>query len=128
MAVFVLDKHQEPLMPCSEKRARLLLERGRAVVHRMMPFTIRLKDRKVEDSVLQPVRLKLDPGSQTTGIALVREVEETVDVETGEVSRSAAVLMLWELKHRGQAIRNALTQRQGHRRFRRSRLRSLGPV
>jgi 5-methylcytosine-specific restriction endonuclease McrA len=89
----------------------------------MMPFTIRLKDRKVEDSVLQPVRLKRDPGSQTTGIALVRAVEETVDVETGEVSRSAAVLMLWELKHRGQAIRDALTQRQGHRRFRRSRLR-----
>ncbi|MCY0899480.1 MAG: RRXRR domain-containing protein [Firmicutes bacterium] len=22
MAVFVLDKHQKPLMPCSEKRAR----------------------------------------------------------------------------------------------------------
>ncbi|QQX84517.1 RRXRR domain-containing protein [Cupriavidus necator] len=32
MAVFVLDKHGKPLMPCSEKRARLLLERGRARV------------------------------------------------------------------------------------------------
>jgi len=122
MAVLVLDQHQKPLMPCSEKRARLLLERGRAVVHRMMPFTIRLKDRRVEDSVLQPVRLKLDPGSQTTGMALVRE-EETVDNETGGVSRSATVLMLWELKHRGSAIRDTLIQRRGHRRFRRSRLR-----
>ncbi len=45
MAVFVLDKHQKPLMPCSEKRARLLLEKGRAVIHRMVPLTIRLKDR-----------------------------------------------------------------------------------
>ncbi len=28
MAVFVLDKHQKPLMPCSESRTRLLLERA----------------------------------------------------------------------------------------------------
>ena len=41
--VFVLDKHQKPLMPCTEKRARLLLERGRAVIHTRAPFTIRLK-------------------------------------------------------------------------------------
>jgi hypothetical protein len=31
--VFVLDRRHNPLMPCSEKRARLLLARGRAVVH-----------------------------------------------------------------------------------------------
>ena len=41
MSVFVLDQHKQPLMPCSEKRARLLLSRKRAVVHRIMPFTIR---------------------------------------------------------------------------------------
>ncbi|WP_143339670.1 RRXRR domain-containing protein [Ectothiorhodospira magna] len=28
MAVLVLDKRKKPLMPCSEKRARLLLERA----------------------------------------------------------------------------------------------------
>lgn len=28
--VFVLDAQKNPLMPCTEKRARLLLERGRA--------------------------------------------------------------------------------------------------
>ncbi|WP_200171498.1 RRXRR domain-containing protein [Ectothiorhodospira shaposhnikovii] len=32
MAVFALDKRKKPLMPCSEKWAQLLLERGRAVV------------------------------------------------------------------------------------------------
>ncbi|MDA8377381.1 MAG: RNA-guided endonuclease IscB, partial [Planctomycetia bacterium] len=122
MAVFVLDKRKKPLMPCSEKRARLLLERGRARVHRMVPFTIRLVDRKVEDSVLQPVRLKLDPGSKATGMALVRE-KETVDVSTGEVLRAAAVLMLLELRHRGHAIRDALTQRRAFRRRRRGNLR-----
>jgi RRXRR protein len=30
--VFVLDKRKRPLMPCTEKRARLLLARGRAAV------------------------------------------------------------------------------------------------
>ncbi len=69
--VFVLDRHQKPLMPCTEKRARQLLERGRAVIHKMAPFTIRLKDRRVEDSALQPLRLKLDPGSKTTGMAMI---------------------------------------------------------
>ncbi len=102
MAVLVLDKRKKPLMPCSEKRARLLLERGRARVHRMVPFTIRLVDRLQEDSSLQPVRLKIDPGSKTTGMALVRE-KETVDATTGEILRTFTVLMLLELKHRGHA-------------------------
>jgi 5-methylcytosine-specific restriction endonuclease McrA len=122
MAVLVLDKRKKPLMPCSEKRARLLLERGRARVHRMVPLTIRLVDRLQEDSSLQPVRLKIDPGSKTTGMALVRE-SETVDVATGEVSRRSVVLMLLELQHRGQAIRDALTQRRAFRRRRRGNLR-----
>jgi len=122
MAVFVLDKRKKPLMPCSEKRARILLERGRARVHRMVPFTIRLVDRLVDDSVLQPIRIKLDPGSKTTGFAIVRE-DEKVDGSTGEIVRIAIVLALLELKHRGNAIRDALTGRREHRRFRRSKLR-----
>jgi 5-methylcytosine-specific restriction endonuclease McrA len=119
MAVFVLDKRKKPLMPCSEKRARLLLERGRARVHRIAPFTIRLVDRTVEQSCVQPVRIKLDPGSQKTGIALVRESEET-DAGTGQVRRVAHVLFLAELAHRGHAIRDALRQRAAFRRRRRS--------
>ncbi|WP_075880027.1 RRXRR domain-containing protein [Vreelandella massiliensis] len=34
MTVFVLDKHKQPLMPCSEKRASLLLPRGSDVVRK----------------------------------------------------------------------------------------------
>ena len=49
MSVFVLDARKRPLMPCSEKRARLLLSRGRARVARSYPFTIRLVDVRVED-------------------------------------------------------------------------------
>lgn len=74
--VFVLDKHKKPLMPCSERRARILLSKTRAVVHKISPFTIRLKDRKKEDSVLQELRLKLDPGSKKTGLSILLEQKE----------------------------------------------------
>lgn len=118
MAVFVLDKQKRPLMPCSEKRARLLLERGRAVVVRLAPFTLRLKDRR--GGALQPLRLKLDPGSQTTGIALVR-ASAAVAPPTGAAEHVAPVLWLGELAHRGPGIREALTRRRQFRRARRSR-------
>jgi len=126
MAVFVVGKDKQPLMPCSEKRARLLLERGRARVHRSVPFTIRLIDRTADDCVLQPLRLKLDPGSKTTGLALVREIE-AVAPETGEVSRCTAVLSLFELVHRGRQISEALTSRRQMRRRRRGNLRFRAP-
>ena len=126
MAVFILDKHKKPLMPCSEKRARILLERGRARVIRIMPFTIRLVDRLQADSALQLLRLKLDPGSKTTGVALVRETE-TVDASTGEILRTLTVIMLLELKHRGDAIRESLTSRRSFRRHRRGKLRYREP-
>jgi RRXRR protein/HNH endonuclease len=113
MAVFVLDQRKKPLMPCSEKRARLLLQQGRAVVHRRTPFVIRLKDRSQEHSVVQEVALKLDPGSKTTGMALVR-IEQT---EQGEVHHA---LHLANLAHRGQQVHSNLLQRRGYRRRRRS--------
>ena len=71
--VLVLDQHQKPLMPCTEKRTQQLLERKRAVIHTLAPFTIRLKDRTVTESRLQPLRIQFDPGSQTTGVAILLE-------------------------------------------------------
>ena len=104
--VFVLDKHQKPLMPCSEKLARLLMERGRAVVHRMEPFTIRLKDRILAQSETEPFRLKLDPGSKTTGMAVM--------------SDAGRVIFLGELNHK-KGIKMALESRRSLRRGRRNR-------
>lgn len=109
-------------MPCTEKRARLMLERGRARVVRMYPFTIRLVDRVVEESELQPIRLGIDPGSKTTGLALARETEN-VNNNIGGVKVTRHALFLAELEHRGDLIRDRLKQRTGHRRFRRSKLR-----
>ena len=118
MAVFVLDK-RKPLMPCSEKRARKLLASGRARIHRLIPFSIRLIDRDVANSVLQSVIIKIDPGSKVTGIALVRESEKT-DLDSGEVQKNISVLSLFELAHRGRQISEALMARRQMRRRRRS--------
>ncbi|WP_276959237.1 RNA-guided endonuclease IscB [Allomeiothermus silvanus] len=111
--VFVLDKRKKPLMPCSEKRARRLLQRGRAVVHRFQPFTIRLKDRTREDSQLQPVGLKLDPGSKVTGVALVRR-------EVRAEGPWDHALHLAQIVHRSEAIRERMGKRSAYRRRRRS--------
>lgn len=119
MAVFVLDKNKKPLMPCSEKRARLLLERGRAVVVKMYPFTIRLKDRVGGGT--QPLRVKIDPGSRYTGMALVRESE--VVSSTGEIIKQTSALNLFQLNHRGLLISKKLASRSAMRRRRRSKLR-----
>lgn len=109
MSVLVLDKKKQALMPCSEKRARLLLSRKLAVVHRIYPFTIRLKQR--EGGAAQPVQVKLDPGSKTTGVALVVVLKDRIKA-----------LHLFHLQHRGQAIKGALEARRGHRRLRRAKL------
>ena len=111
MKVFVLDKDHKPLMPCGPARTRKLLKAGRARVHKLQPFTIRIVDRSLADSVVQKVVVKVDPGSKETGIAVVREDEE----ETHHA------LYFINLKHRGAAIRDALTSRRQLRRGRRSR-------
>jgi 5-methylcytosine-specific restriction endonuclease McrA len=71
------------------------------------PFTIVLKA-SVEQPEVHPLRLKLDPGSRTTGIALV-------DDQSGQVVFAA------ELSHRGKEIKEALDPRRGVRRRRRAR-------
>lgn len=118
--VLVLDKKHRPLDPTTPARARRLLKAGRAVVHRVRPFVIRLKDRVLEDSVTHPHVLGVDPGSRSTGLAIARQVE-SVDTETGEVSEHRDPVLLGQIDHRGQAVRKKMTQRSMYRRGRRSR-------
>ena len=108
MRVFVLDKNLKPLDPCHQARARELLDKGRAKVFRRYPFTIVLQDRVFEDSVTHSHRIKIDPGSKVTGIAVVQE-------ETGRVTNAL------EVSHRGQQIKNSLESRRSLRRGRRNR-------
>ncbi|MGO4429673.1 RNA-guided endonuclease IscB, partial [Streptomyces sp. MCAF7] len=107
--VFVLDKHGQPLQPCTPARARKLLKKGRAVVHRHTPFAIRLKDRTLAESEVDGVELGIDPGSRHTGIA-------TFTARAGERRGRYSV----QLDHRGAVIRKRMGQRAAYRRRRRT--------
>ena len=102
--VFVLNQNKQPVMPCSPARARQLLKKGKAAVYRLKPFTIIL--RHLVEGDLQPVELKLDPGSKVTGIALVCNKK---------------VIWAANLHHRGATIKNAVESRRAIRRGRRFR-------
>jgi len=106
-SVFVLDTHHHPLMPCRPARARILLRQRKAAIFRRFPFTIILKH-SVADAHTQPLRLKLDPGSKTTGVGIVNDA-------AGEVLFAA------EITHRGERITSALSARRRTRRSRRQR-------
>jgi 5-methylcytosine-specific restriction endonuclease McrA len=105
--VFVLDTDKRPLNPIHPATARQLLRNQKAAVLRKFPFTIILKE-SCPEIPRQPLRIKIDPGSKTTGIAIVNDI-------TGVVVFAA------ELQHRGFAIRESLTFRRQLRRSRRTR-------
>ncbi len=98
-------------MPCHPARARQLLRRHRARVHRLAPFVIRLVDR--EATATQRVGLGIDPGSQATGLALYR-------VEPTDIGAIRHVCFGLELHHRSALIHHRLGQRAAYRRRRRS--------
>lgn len=105
--VFVVDNEQRPLAPCCPARARRLLTSGKASVWRRYPFTIILK-RAMPSANPEPLRVKIDPGSRTTGLAVVND---------------AKGLVVWagELTHRGQQVKARLDQRRMCRHGRRQR-------
>ncbi len=105
--VFVLDCAKQPLDQVHPGRARLLLKQGKAAVYRRYPFCIILKH-LVERPMRHPLRVKRDPGSKTTGLALVNDAD-------------GAVVWAAELTHRGQQITRALHKRRATRRNRRQR-------
>lgn len=103
--IFVLDTLKQPLKPTTPKRARKLLNQGKAAVFRRYPFTIILKR---ENTIVEPyLELRIDPGSRTTGFALVNPNNE--------------VIWGMELEHRGTQISKSLEKRAGFRRSRRHR-------
>ena len=102
--VFVIDKNKQPSNPCHPAVARILLKQGNAAVLRHFPFVIILRGPNSID--VQLLRLKIDPGSKVTGLAVVNDTK---------------VVIAAELNHRGQYIHEKLTTRRVSRRFRRMR-------
>ena len=105
--VFVVDTNKQPLDTIHPAKARILLTSGKAAVLKHFPFTIVLKV-AIDHPVVAALRIKLDPGSKTTGMAIVND-------QTGEVVFAA------ELTHRGQQIKSDLDDRRAVRHGRRAR-------
>lgn len=104
--VFVLDKSKKPLDMITNAEARILLKNKQAVVDKVYPFTIRLKD-NICGCKNKAYTVKLDPGSKHTGIAIVDDTNN--------------VVMLAEIEHRGHIIKRNLDKRRLVRRSRRQR-------
>ncbi|GJM17666.1 MAG: hypothetical protein DHS20C13_29930 [Thermodesulfobacteriota bacterium] len=107
--VYVKSKEGKPLMPCSERKARILLREGKAkkVSHR--PFTIALIHGS--SGYKQPITLGIDSGYSKVGFSAITEKKELLG---GELS------LLKNMSER-------LTQRRMYRRTRRNRLRYRKP-
>jgi len=104
--VFVLDKSKKPLDMISNAEARILLRKKLAVIHKVYPFTIRLRDNSC-GSDDKTYTVKIDPGSKTTGIAIVDNKD--------------SVVMLAEIEHRGHIVKKNMDSRRAVRRSRRNR-------
>jgi len=94
-------------MPTTPARARILLKSRKAAILRRFPLVLILKEAR-PDAEVSPLRVKLDAGSKTSGIAVVHD-------QRGEVVWAA------EVTHRSEQIREALTKRRAVRRSRRQR-------
>lgn len=107
--VLVLDTNRQPLAPCHPARARELLTKGKAAVFRRYPFTVIL-NYVPTGTINTNFELRLDPGSKTTGIAVISKGK-----------RGDRCILGINLHHRGDVIKKKLFDRAAYRRSRRSR-------
>ena len=104
MVVYVINKHGKPLMPCSPRKARILLKLGKAKVIKRTPFTIKLL--YGSGQAKQSLTHGVDTGSSEIGSAVVNDKEE--------------VVYMSEITIRND-ITKTMKQRSGYRRNRRNR-------
>ena len=90
----------------SNAEARILLRKKLAVIHKVYPFTIRLRDNSCVGND-RAYTVKIDPGSKITGITIVDNKD--------------SVVMLAEIEHRGHFIKRDLDKRRSLRQARRQR-------
>jgi len=113
-SIFVLSQTGEPLMPTCPAKGRLLLKKGKAVVTRIVPFTIQLCY-EPKTFVTQPVKIGIDDGANTAGIAVVQRNQE-----------SQIVLFKGTVSLRGD-VKVHLSNRKARRRLRNSRKKCRQP-
>ena len=113
----VIDADRQPLAPCTPRRARIMVKQGKAQgKHRNGIYHLVL-NRTIPKHLTQAASIMVNPGSATTGIAVVRDGQD----------QSRSVLFGIELHHRGQFISRNMVKRSQNRRTRRGRLRHRKP-
>ena len=112
----VIDTEHHPLAPCSPRRARILVQQGKANgQHQNGSYYLTLH-RTIPQESIQSAHLMIDPGKSFTGIAIVRDDEQ----------QNRTILFCATLRHRND-IQKRMTQRASSRRTRRGRLRFRKP-
>ena len=79
VSVTVLNQRGSPLMPCSPRKARILLVAGKATVQTRTPFVIRLTAATGETT--QAITLGADSGYLHIGLSAVSDKEEVYSVD-----------------------------------------------
>ena len=109
MRVFVINLRNEPLMPTTPRKARLLLKQNKAKVVSIKPFTIQLLYATGETK--QPVTLGIDSGYSHIGFSAVTEKKEVMSGEANLL----------------QGVSKRLKERRAYRKSRRNRKRHRKP-
>lgn len=109
--VYVLNMHGEPLMPCSPRKARLLLKEGKARVVKRTPFAIKLLYGSA--GYKQPVTLGVDAGSKHVGLSACTESRELYKEEL--TPRNDVVELLSARRQYRRSRRNRKTRYRASR-------------
>ena len=109
----VINTKGRPLAPCHPRRAKSLVRADKArFQHRSgIRCVVLFKFRIPKLKHAAKLQLRLDPGSEYTGVAITRD----------HADGSRSVLMCFVIEHRGKAIKVAMLDRARHRSNRRYR-------
>ena len=120
--VYVLNSNGSPLMPCTEAKARHLIESRKAKVVRRTPFIIRLTFLVEGEVNTEAVTLGVDAGSSVIGVSAATEGRVLLEAEV-EV-RNDVPQNMEERRSKRRARRNRKTRYREQRRDNRKRPRS----
>lgn len=106
MYVYVQSRDSWPLMPCSPRKARVLLKEKKAAVVRRTPFTIRLL--YSSSGYKQKITLGVDAGSRHVGLSASTEKKELFAAEMQP--RNDVVKLLSDRRQYRRSRRNRTTR------------------
>lgn len=104
LLVFVQNKDGDPLMPCSARKARKLLQEKKAIVVKRFPFTIKLAFGS--SGYKQKATLGVDSGYENIGFSATTETKELISGTVKLDSRTSARLTARRMYRMGRRSRH----------------------